>query len=845
MVMKPVIDSLLLLALPALVHSVPPSGIDYHNLPNETIFSGPWDDYIKAPANKSFITPVRIWNIEGNVTTPTKDGRWPDASNYHPSSGILIGEGGLITVEFGENIAGRVCLEVASVAHEPVIKLAYSESSFFVGRKSDATNDEEWDLPLPLHVGNRTGTVCVDPEFIRGGFKYLTLYIDWNPVLGRESVKSRLGGIFDSVASTAQKVLGLSGSAPHVSPDDEKKPPSHSYSYSYATPSVVITQVWANCTSFPSQANGRAYSGYFYSSSALLNRVWYAGAYTLQLSTIDPAEGSALVPVNRYLDHNRSPPGSWYSNFTVAAGAAVTTDGAKRDRLVWPGDMYVAIPGIAVSSYDMLAVRNALDVIYEHQYGDDSLPYAGPPLYVYVFTSRGYHNEFSDTYHLHTLLGTYDYVLYSGDLDWLRRRWPAYKRALRISTSKVDSYNLMHVSSRFDWNRHGMKGHNIEASAILYTVLKRSIELASWLSDDVPAAKADGEWARLCRRLEKGIEQLYCPTTGLYSDNLSSRHCTGPAHVDPQDGNSWALIAGMHGRGSEIPRCVSRALRARWNRFGAPAPEFPNVMSPFASSFELQAHRAAGDPNAAVELALLMWGYLLDGPGFTNSTLAEGFRTDGYVHYPAYPVPSRNSHAHGWAAGPTGALVAGGVLGIGLRAPGGAEWEVRPAITRWLGWARGGFAVRRGRFEVWVWRVRLLGDGDGDGDSDGGKATRLRKGVVAVVSGPEGTRGRFGWGDEERGAGFEGEVRGGETRAWVRWEDGDGRGATEELDGRREGQRRDDERWFDQRMPWRGGVLVFDDEFEEPAMQEREPGTVDWEELERGYADSARGRRWE
>jgi hypothetical protein len=82
--------------------------------------------------------------------------------------------------------------------------------------------------------------------------------------------------------------------------------------------------------------------------------------------------------------------------------------------MVWPGDMTIAVPGIAVSSHDMLAVRNTLDTIYDHQYGDGSMPYAGPPMDGLA--------EFSDMYHLHTLVGTYYYVLYSGYLEWLKRR---------------------------------------------------------------------------------------------------------------------------------------------------------------------------------------------------------------------------------------------------------------------------------------------------------------------------------------------------------------------------------------------------------------------------------------
>ncbi|KAI1847213.1 hypothetical protein JX266_006753 [Neoarthrinium moseri] len=809
----------LLLLLPLLVQALADAsgGIDYHKLPFETVFPGPWEEYIKAPANKSFITPKRIYRVDGNVTTTTGHALAADDGSVLSEGEILIGESGLLTVEFAENIAGRVCFDLESSADEPVVLLSFSESPFFVGEHTDATNDEEWDLPLDLHIGNRTGTVCVDPEFNRGGFKYLTAYIDVIPVFDDRISASSLDG--DSLTEKSGQIVFDAHQEVEPSTFDERRP--------YSKPSIGVRQLWVNCTSFPSQSNGRAYSGYFYSSSSLLNRIWYAGAYTLQLSTINPKEGSALIPVNRYLDHNNSPPGSWYSNFTVSQGTTVTTDGAKRDRLVWPGDMYIAIPGIAVSTYDMLAVRNALDVLYSRQYSDGRLPYAGPPL--------SYHDEFSDTYHLHTLLGTYDYVLYSGDIDWMRQKWPAYLRALRISTSKIDSKNLMHVTSTFDWNRHGMGGHNIEATAILHEVLGRSIKMASFLEHGVSGASGSVEqpdistWSSLRQRLQSGIEALYCQDTRLYSDNLGDRHCSGRDHVDPQDGNSWALIAGMHGTASETPRTMSEALRSRWTKFGAPAPEFPNVMSPFSSSFELQGHCAAGNHNAAVELMLLMWGYLLDGPGFTNSTLAEGFRTDGYVHYPAYPVASRNSHAHGWAAGPTSTLM-NSILGIELLAPGGVEWLVRPVLTSWLGWARGGFAFANGEIEVKILRV-LLKNGDGE---------PVNKGTLTVLKAPAGTNGSFGWGDEDETTGFQATISGGETRSWVRWEGVGERGlgsTTEELSvSEVPWITRDDGEWYDQKMPCGAlGVISYDHTFREPEMTERGPGAVDWEAMERGY----------
>ncbi|KAK6856052.1 hypothetical protein PG995_008203 [Apiospora arundinis] len=814
-----------LMSLLALAHAtlgltkaVGPDGIDYHHLPREPVFPGPWDRFNKAPADKSFITPARVWKVEGNVTTTSNGG------NLSADGSILIGEGGHITLEFEENISGRVCFQVDSVTDEPVLMLTYTESSFFVGERTDATNDDWWDSALDFHPGKKTGKMCVGDDFLRGGFKYLTLFIDDIPVFESPTAR-RLRKLWATITSMTQTVLGKDPISQLVG-QGEKKP--------YSKPSIAISQVWVNCTSFPSQPNGRAYSGYFYSSNDLINRIWYAGAYTLQLSTIDPKEGSALVHINSFLTHHDSPPGSWYSNFTVSQGTAVTTDGAKRDRLVWPGDMYIAIPGIAVSTYDMLAVRNALDVVFWRQYSDGRLPYAGPPL--------SYHNEFSDTYHMHTLLGTYDYVMYSGDIDWLREKWPDYMRAFYISTSKVDSKNLMHVTSPFDWNRHGMGGHNVEASAMLQVVLKRTIELSSFLQSDPLVELPDINYLQsLIERLESGIEALYCNHTGLYSDNLQDRHCFGDDHCDPQDGNSWALIAGMAKTFPAQPYSISEGLRARWNKFGAPAIEFPNVMSPFSSSFELQAHCAAGNHDAAVELMLLMWGYLLEGPGFTNSTLAEGFRTDGYVHYPAYPIPSRNSHAHGWAAGPTSTLTTG-ILGIQLRRPGGDEWRVRPVLSSWLGWARGGFAVVAGEFEVLISRISYRRGGRVEGF-----------GEVMVVRAPEGTRGQVGWGDEDGDDPWQAEMVGGpKPRAWVRIKhhnsadpsssDSTTETTYDEINLHEaaaavwlQSVEKDDEHWYDQELFYSGGVLAYDHSFKEPVMQEREPGVVDMAALETGY----------
>jgi hypothetical protein len=467
--------------------------------------------------------------------------------------------------------------------------------------------------------------------------------------------------------------------------------------------------------------------------------------------------------------------------------------------MVWPGDMTIAVPGIAVSTYDMLAVRNALNVIYDHQYGDGSMPYAGPPM--------GAFGEFSDTYHLHTLVGTYYYVLYSGDLDWLKERWQAYTRALAISIGKVDEFNLLHVSSTSDWNRWGMTGHNVEASAILYDVLKNSIKMASWIGADTTT---NGEkWSTTRERLQKGISTLYCPLYGMYADNKGRRGCNGEEKVLPQDGNSWVLMS-QAVTSKDLAYKVSSNLRKRWNKYGAPAVEFPNVMSPFASSFELLGHIGAGNPDAAVELMELMWGYMLDGPGMTNSTTIEGYRVDGYVHYPAYWADARNSHAHGWSSGPTAALMQG-ILGIELTSPLGATWKIQPQLTKWLSYATGGFATRLGKFEVAVSLMVSVSTG--------------RKVEIIDVAVPHDTNGTIFFGGRAIVVtNVQANMIGARHRFW-RYLDDD---AALETGGK----------VSDRINVWTSemdGEFVRDEEWVKPPIEKRPAGVVDWELLEEGY----------
>lgn len=83
-----------------------PEGPDYHSLPRDTLFPGPWEANIKAPANKSRITPVRIFNFEG-VTVGAENALQNAGGNANGGLVWTLSSGGLITFEFLENIGGK------------------------------------------------------------------------------------------------------------------------------------------------------------------------------------------------------------------------------------------------------------------------------------------------------------------------------------------------------------------------------------------------------------------------------------------------------------------------------------------------------------------------------------------------------------------------------------------------------------------------------------------------------------------------------------------------------------------------------------------------------------------
>ena len=377
---------------------------------------------------------------------------------------------------------------------------------------------------------------------------------------------------------------------------------------------------------------------------------------------IDPAHGDSLIHLGEI---NSTQPGStgpdnWYYNYTITNGSSALVDGAKRDRLVWAGDMAIAVPAIVVSTNDLISIANSLDSLFIIQnLTTGQLPYAGRPFFTI----------YSATYHLYSLIGVADYYLYSDDLEYLQGKWDGWKLGLNFSLGFIDESGLVNVTSAADWLRFGMGGHNIEANSILYYTINQGILLGQAVGEDSALL---GSWAQRAETIKTSANALlWNATAGLYHDNETTT-------LMPQDGNCWAVVANLT-NSSDQNTAISAGLAARWTDFGAPAVEAANAVSPFISGFELQAHLLAGNASAALDLIRLEWGFMLNDPRMTNSTFIEGYQDDGVLHYAPYTNDPRISHAHGWATGPTSTLTFY-IGGIHLLSAGGQTWEISPTL---------------------------------------------------------------------------------------------------------------------------------------------------------------------
>ena len=532
-----------------------------------------------SPTSRT-LAPVAVQSTSGSVTNPT--------GVLSGGTTRLSGNGAQLVLDFGKEVGGITTVNFhGASAFSRALHLSFSETAQYIGPASDNSTTVDNDGYLTATVGGQ-GSYTVPTDQQRGGFRYLT--------------------------------LGL------------------------ATDGWIdLDGVSLDFTAAPGVADPADYANYFHSNDETLNKIWYAGAYTVQLDTIDPLQGRAINP----------PSTGWENNGNVGPSSdvfgnpptSVLTDGAKRDRTVWAGDLGIALPTEYDSTDDVTSGGNAVATLWQHQEASGELPYEGPP--TDPASVQG-----SDTYHLWAMVGTADYYSYSGNLSWVNRIWPQYQKAMSFIMSRMDSSTGLineAAGETGDWAATSHGTENIEVNALMYEALTTGGQLASAVGDSADAVT----WRQQASALRTAVNTaLWNPAIGLYRD-------TAGGGTYPQDGNSLAVWYGLTTSAAQNQQ-ISQALTARWDQIGAVSPETGGLIGTFPGSMEVQAHFVAGDDVDALQLIRREWGYQLSNPNGPQSTTWEAYNYDGSSYYGSSEYAS---YAHGWATGPTSALTSY-VLGL-------------------------------------------------------------------------------------------------------------------------------------------------------------------------------------
>jgi alpha-L-rhamnosidase len=575
-----------------------------------TSHGGPgWQSYVEGPPGTD-VRPVSVVSVSGDVT-----GASHLLGGSHPGGTTTLtmqlgGPQPVILLDYGKDVGGLPYFDVTAASGglvKPDLHVSYSEAEQYASQPAGDTNPATF-FPRPGEDPHRYDDYTVGGA----GVIHATL------IQGAER--------FERITLTTPGSVTLSG---------------------------------AGITFGAYDATPARYQGWFLSSDAQLNKIWYAGAYTTQL--------------------NMAPAGS-----PDGGPQPVVYDGAKRDRLIWIGDMIQDIPAMedSLGSNGTAYLKQSLAIFGATQEPGGAIGGFATPLGASYF--------YSASYSMYFVAGVAAYYDYTGDLAFVRQEWPVIQRELAWNASNTDPGTGLLATSPVtgaDWDYYdGAKsGAVTEFNALYYHDLTVAGQLAAALGQPAQAASYLRRAAALRTAINAG---LYDPATGVFDISTVKR---GPV---AQDANVAAVLYGVAPNNRDAQ--ILANLKQLWIPLGSEpfsaSAGYSTLVSPYISGFDVQARFAAGDTADALTLMRHEWGPMVaSGPQYTG-TFWENFTPSG-------PVPSGStSLAHGWSSGPTSALT-GYVLGVRPASPGYATWTVQPQPGD-LAWAQGQVPTPHGPISV-------------------------------------------------------------------------------------------------------------------------------------------------
>lgn len=632
----------------------------------------PWHRYVLGPPSTQ-VPPVGAEG-RGSVSNPQtllrgkgKSAVLTTVAGRTPASVVL---------DFGKDVAGTPYFDVTAVVGAPTLTLVTGEARQFLRRPAattvavaaaagattvTVTSTADLEVGNTITIGTQTGMISA--------FDPVAATVSLTPALSAD-VPAGTAVSTSPGAPASDEARGLAGVG-GVDTLQPTAPGRLSGTFHGGFRFALLTLTTPGSVSISSarvdfqalRATPADYAGWFLSSDDQLNRMWYSGAYTLQLN-LKPAGLNGLPDARIY-------------------------DGAKRDRSIWTCDMLVQAPTAISTLGDVGAdyVKSSLNVILGTQRADGALP--GSPDFRKGANPAGSPLFYSNNYSGCGVRGVIAYYRYTGDAAYLTSVLPALRAELAYNQTFLDANNLVVSNDRDYWQ--ATQTGEVTKYSIDYYVLLRDM---AWVERRVGSAATADAHDATAEAIRTAINaRLWNPALDAYGQ--SSDH----PDVLVEDANALALEYGIVP--TERRAGVLAALRTLWTPHGAiigPGLQDPtgHVIEPFGNGMETAGRFAAGDTSGALDLMRRTWGPMVDSanPLYTGG-LWEFKNSVGAVNR------TTASLAHGWAAAPTVQLTER-VLGITPVDPGYATWAIAPHPGD-LSWAQGAVPTRFGELAV-RWR---------------------------------------------------------------------------------------------------------------------------------------------
>lgn len=236
------------------------------------------------------------------------------------------------------------------------------------------------------------------------------------------------------------------------------------------------------------------------------------------------------------------------ANWSFPRPKPVVADGAKRDRLVWSGDLWWAGRNIYYALADTYGMRDSIKLL-AHAQTPEGYIHACPYPEIQKPASGDYGMFESDEFAAWFVPVLYDYWLYTADRQTLREVWPSLVKLMNYLdgfTNKDGLFEPRHETSKSafsDCLQAGDIAHRSYMDILLYECRKDAALLAAALGDEARCTQWEAEAARTKEAIFKAYWQ---DDQGCFKAQLEKGHFIWDNRLAKMvlvDGEPWSMEA--------------------------------------------------------------------------------------------------------------------------------------------------------------------------------------------------------------------------------------------------------------------------------------------------------------